>query len=273
MTLPNFAQHALYLATLGTALALTGCGGGAGALGGGAGAPSAPVADAAAYDDMMSYCGITAPTGMDATQDGWSSNYGVLQGAGTVYYGSTIISPAGSAHAWSTPLTMSVPFTNYKGVTGPVVSSGYAKPEWKMGVAIPTVLSPRSVGCVTETARVYTPPTIDLSPGYPTLPQPQSSLIWTSYWSSKVPVSQLQGTPVDGFELVSNFAPASGVVYFVIDKASFAAPQTLSICRLAPKATQWNCVQPSVADAGENWSVTTSSPAPGVYVLLSPTPQ
>lgn len=273
MTLPKFAQHAVYLATLGAALILTGCGGGAGGLGGGTDAPSAPATDAAAYDDMMSYCGITAPSGAEATQDGWSNNnMRVFQGAGTVYYGSSIISPAGSAHAWNTPITMSVPFTNYKGVSGPVVSSGYGKPEWKMGVAIPTVLSPRSVGCVTETARIYTPPTINLGQGYPSLPQPQPSLVWTSYWSSKVPVAQLQGSAVDGFELVSNFTPASGVVYFVIDKASFPSPQSLSICRLAPKGTQWNCVQPSVADTGDNWSVTTGSPAPGVYVLLSPTP-
>ncbi|HJV74744.1 MAG TPA: hypothetical protein VJ654_11020, partial [Noviherbaspirillum sp.] len=84
MTLPKFAQHAVYLATLGTALILSGCGGGAGGLGGGTDAPSAPVADAAAYDDMMSYCGITAPSGAEATQDGWSSNnMRVFQGDGT----------------------------------------------------------------------------------------------------------------------------------------------------------------------------------------------
>ena len=80
----------------------------------------------------------------------------------------------------------------------------------------------------------------------------------------------LAGRAMSGFEFVSNFAPASGDVFFNLDKTRTTAPSSWSVCYLAPKSVQWSCSQPAVADAGTYWQLSVQRPKVGVYVLTAP---
>lgn len=83
-------------------------------------------------------------------------------------------------------------------------------------------------------------------------------------------MAQLSGYQIDGFEFVSNFKPADGQVYFILDKQRYPAPQTFSICYLAPGASEWKCSQPELSDQGMTWHVRMRGLNPGVYVLNAP---
>jgi hypothetical protein len=132
------------------------------------------------------------------------------------------------------------------------------------------MMRPGSVGCITQTARIYTPPRYDLGLGLPQLTEQTPSLTWTSRWDKAVPVQRLPGYPVNGFEFVANFEPEDGRVFFQIPKARFNDPSSLAVCHLPAYAAQWACSQPLTADAGENWHMSSKGVKQGVYVLVSP---
>lgn len=263
----NIQTLAGNLVGLSMAIALTGCGGG-----GASSEPAAPSANAAMFKDLISYCGASQPTAEDASRDGWVSEFPSFNN-GSTYQSSSIVSASGSKSAWEDPIVMKVGVRDYRGVTGSFVPSGYGKPEWLMGASIPTVLDAQSVACVTQVARVKHP--VDPLAGIPNVPHPDLSptLNWQSFWSRMVPVEQLSGYHVDGFEFVSNFSPSDGQVYFIVDKSRFQSPQNLSICYLAPTATQWDCAQPTIADQGANWQIYKRGVKQGVYILNSTTLQ
>lgn len=251
----HYPQHATRLALLGLVVAMSGCGVGAGGLSGNRD-PVAPQVDASLYRDLLSYCRVSEPTGINATRDGWSTTMFSFDQYGTATTG--MVSVAGSTSAWDTPLALYVPLD----------SGGYGEPEWKMGVRFPTVLGKQSVACVRQATHTYTPPALNI-PGVAYVPALPVT-VWDSFWDRALPVSKLAGKAMDGFEFVSNFTPDGGDVFFNVGKSRVTAPSTLSVCYLAPKTVQWDCSQPGVADAGTTWQISVRSPKPGVYVLVSP---
>jgi hypothetical protein len=251
----NNMTHAIFLSLLGAVFSLSGCGAG---LETGGNDPAPAVADSGMYRDVMAYCRIAEPVGIDATRDGWTTYLLSSDQYWTVTTG--MVSAAGSSSQWETPLTLYVPLNNGAGA--------YGEPAWSMGVRMPTVLGKQSVACVRQASHTFTPPQLNI-PGVPN-PPPVFQTVWDSYSDRAIPVSTLPGRAVYGFEFVSNFAPLSGEVFFRTGKASVDAPSALSVCYLAPKSVQWSCAQPGVADAGKDWQLSVRTPKQGVYVLVAP---
>jgi hypothetical protein len=247
-------RHAALLSLLGAAFSLSGCGAG---LDTGGNDPAPAVVDSGMYRDVLAYCRIAEPVGIDATRDGWTTYLLNSDQYSTVTTG--MVSVAGSSSQWETPLTLYVPLNNG--------ASAYGEPAWSMGVRMPTVLGKQSVACVRQASHTFTPP----QPSIPGVPNPPLvfQTVWDSYWDRAIPVSTLPGRAVYGLEFVSNFAPTGGEVFFRVGKASVAAPSALSVCFLAPKSVQWSCAQPGVADAGKDWQLSVSGPKQGVYVLVA----
>ena len=219
--------------------------------------PEAPAVDVARFDELITYCGATQPTALDASRQGWV-------GGGSGEESNAIVSASGSLSDSQSRITMSINIRN-----GSSTSGGYGQPA--MGVAIPTLLAAKSVACVKRVGELVYPNYPAQILGYVIDPNLSSTptLVWKSYWDRAVPVDQLPGKHIDGFEFVGNFKPEDGAVYFTANKISFPSAQNLSICYLAPNVTQWNCSQPTIADQGANWQVFIKGLKQGVYILNS----
>ncbi|WP_426079011.1 hypothetical protein [Janthinobacterium sp. PSPC3-1] len=228
-------------------LALSACGGAAGG-----GKPASAPADASQYQAIAGYCGIKAPASAGAP-DGWSVTTTTLDRL--MYSASSIISAAGSSEAFDDGISLKINISDYRGGDGPQVGRGATRPEWVMGAVIPTAFAAQSVACVVHLSKlrnVYT-----------------TAQGWTTYWHGSLPMAQLPGHVIDGFEFVSNFAPKAGALFFVLDKVGFGNLQAPSLCYLAPQKTQWECAAASLVDAGANWEVRATGMRPGAYVLVS----
>lgn len=245
--------------TITAALALSACGGASSS------APDAPAPDAGLYAELIAYCGASQPTALDASRDGWVTNMG--QDA------SAIVSASGNSSEWQDPIVMKVNIQDLRGRSGNVILSGYGEPEWVMGVTIPTLLAAKSVACIKRVAKLTYPVSSSVGLGNIAGQVQGPTLSWQSYWNRAVPVDQLPGYRVDGFEFVSNFTPRDGQVYFTANKTSFPSAQNLSVCYLAPNTKQWDCSQPTISDQGKNWQVFVRGVKPGVYILNSSTLQ
>jgi hypothetical protein len=250
------------LKVFGISLLLAGCGGGAGGQD-----PASAAADASQYEAMMEYCQAPSPDLGGPARDGFTSGASIHSGE-LQFDSNSAVSLSGSTVQQPDPVMLTVGIHDYRGVTGNFVPSGYAKPEWIMGAAIPTVFAAKSVACVAQLAKIKSTAAYPF-PGLPT-PAPSIALSWTSYWQRAIPVDRLPGQPIDGVEFVSNFVPLDGQVFFTLNKAAFASPQGMSICYLAPSAAQWACAPASSADRGENWWVYQRGVRPGAYVLVAP---
>lgn len=243
--------------------ALAGCGG----AGGQEEQATQVSTDAAAYAATQDYCGSKEPTGAAAEPGGWEitspSHFG-----NPTYDVNAIVSPGGTTSS-AFPVRLQVNVEDYRGVTGSFVGSGYGEPEWKMGISFSPVLPARSAACVAGLAKL-TPPAP--SPfGLPGATTPVGyTLAWSSKWSARVPVDRVPGAVLDGFEFVSTFAPASAQVFFVVSKKRLPVAQGVSICYLAPAATNWDCAPASAADQGKDWGFSRRAAQPGVYVLAAP---
>lgn len=254
--------------------ALSACGGGS--LSNAPGQSSTPAAkvDESMFARVSSYCTTdTLKPGDPAHQDGWVASP-VAHGMPDQYTISAIASANGHAFTLNQPITMHVSHSDYRGVKSTLIPSGYGKPEWVMGVSLPTLLAPHAAACVTQVARINYPTDPFANTPFAALGKPVDTtpvLYWRSFWDKAVPVAQLSGYPVDGFEFVSDFQPSDGQVYFVLDKARFTSPQTMSICFLAAGTKAWDCRQPTLADQGANWQLFQRGLQQGVYVLTSPT--
>lgn len=246
-------KRATLLALLGVALSVAGCGAGAGG-----GDPEPAPVDSGMYRDLLSYCRVSEPAGIDATRDGWSTYLLNFDQYGTVTTG--MVSVAGSSSQWEMPLTLYVPLN--------AGASAYGEPEWTMGVRIPTVLGKQSVACVRQASHTFTPQALNI-PGSPK-PTVMFQTVWDSYWDRAIPISTLPGRAVFGFEFVSNFTPTGGDVFFHVGKKGVTAPSAMSVCYLVPRSAQWSCAQPGVADAGKDWQISVRAPKQGVYVLVAP---
>lgn len=238
-----------FLAIASIAALLSGCGAGADSQ-------SVPAADAAAYADTLAYCGSQEPTGAEAQPGGLSITNPWHSGA-PMYDVGAVVSPAGAAA--SVPMHLRIDIHDYRPISGSFILPGYAEPEWKMGVAFSPVLPPKSAACVASLAKLT-----------PVGNTGRYTMAWSSKWSASVPVGDLPGKALDGFEFVGNFTPADAAVYFVVSKTWVASSQGLSICYRAPAGTSWDCAGANVADSGANWSLSRPGAKPGVYVVTVP---
>jgi len=220
----------------------------------------APPADMAAYTETMAFCEATEPTGQAAQQGGWSltspSKYG-----NPSYDASALVSPRGAELTFT--VHMKVAVHDYRGVSGSFIPSAYLEPEWGMGVLLDGRV-PAGAACVRSLAKLTPPLNI---PGLPTYGY---TLGWKSKWSPAVPVANVPGAVIDGFEFVSSFAPPDARAVFILSKTRLASTQGTAICYLAPGAANWDCKTPSVTDLGKDWGLARQGAQAGVYVLAAP---
>lgn len=180
------------------------------------------------------------------------------------YDASALVSPRGAELTFA--LHMKVNVHDYRGANGGFVPPGYAEPEWKMGVQLQTRL-PAGAACVRSLAKVAAP--LNLPGGF-NLPNNGYTLSWKSKWSAAVPVVNVPGAVLDGFEFVSSFTPPDAQSYFVVSKTYLPSAAGASICFLAPTATNWDCRAASVTDMGKDWGLARQGAQAGVFVLAAP---
>lgn len=220
----------------------------------------APPADLAAYTETMAFCEASEPTGSTAQYGGWSltspSRYG-----NPTYDASALVSPRGADLSFT--LHMKVGVHDYRDVSGSFIPSAYFEPEWGMGVQLEGRL-PAGAACVRSLAKLVPPLNI---PGFPSYGY---TLNWRSKWSSAVPVANVPGAVIDGFEFVSSFAAPTAQSFFILSKTRLASTQGASICYLAPLGTSWDCKTSSVTDLGKDWGLARQGAQAGVYVLAVP---
>ena len=230
--------------------------------GGGAESDTPAAADAAAYADTLSYCGSREPTGTAAAA-GSLEITSPSRSSAPFYDVNAVVSPGG-VESSPVPVRLAVDTNDYRGVTGSFFASGYADPASEMGAAFAAALPARAAACVVSLAKL-TPvaATSAAAPGGYTL-------AWKSKWESTVPLAGLSGSIVDGFELVSDFTPSGGTVFFYLLKLRLASSQGLSICYRAPAGGSWDCAPATVTDAGTNWGAARAGAKPGVYVVTAP---
>jgi len=236
---------------------LSGCGAGAAD-----GAEDRPPVDTGLYQQMASYCQATPPGPGEPVRDGWVMSSGYTGNGSSTFESNAIVSANGSSAEGLGPVTLKVGIHDYRGLASgaQIVPSGYANPNWVMGAALSGTMRAKSVACVVQLAKI----------------RPSSTgmgLYWRSFWNEAVPMAQLSGYQIDGFEFVGNFTPADGQAWFALDKQRYPAPQTLSVCYLAPGAGAWKCSQPELSDQGATWQLRVRGLAPGVYVLNASTPR
>lgn len=244
---PNLSHLAI---TIGLAM-LAGCGAGE--------EEDAPPADMAAYTETMAFCGVAEPGGQAAQPGGLShtspSSYG-----NPAYDASAVVSPRGADLTYTQHMKVAV--HDYRGVSGTIIPSGYLEPETGMGVLLDGRM-PAGAACVRSLAKLAWPPAIPGVPSY------GYTLDWKSKWSAAVPVTNVPGAVVDGFEFVSSFTPPDARTFFILSKTRLASTQGAAICYLAPLGTSWDCKTASVTDLGKDWGLMRQGARAGVYVLAA----
>ena len=240
------------------AVLLAGCGGGT------VDEVRLPAADSTSMLPLVEYCGARAPTSADAATNGWSQER-PMHASYPIYDSNAVVSAGGNTETSLGPLNMTVALNDYRGVEGSVVRSGASDAAVVMGAQLSPALGRNSVACVSQVSRLRAGTAVWLPGGGPAYSQPQLS--WSSYWQAALPMAQLGGYHVDGFEFVSNFTPAGGAVVFSVPKSRYPTVPALSLCYLAPKAGNWDCSVPTVTDAGSTWRLTQNGLKQGVYLL------
>lgn len=96
-----------------------------------------------------------------------------------------------------------------------------------------------------------------------------STAQWASRDGTPLPLAGMPWHAVDAFELVANFAPRQGQVFFNEYKTDVADQVNVQICRLSAPSTTWDCQKPTVSDQGQSWQFALQLATPGTYVLVS----
>jgi hypothetical protein len=241
----------LSIAGLLSALLLGACGG----TGGSDGEARGPAAEASLFVPMAEYCGIKSPETSSVAGEGWDTAPTPMNAYR--YMANSLRSLAGSSQALDGGQALSIEINDYRGIAANSLPTwaGASDTAWVMGARIPTVLAPRSIAC-----------TVHLSKLRNNYTQPAG---WSTYWHASLPMAQLPGHLIDGFEFVSNFTPADSAIYFVLDKERYGNLQAPSLCYLAPHKTQWECAAASLVDAGKRWQVHAAGLRAGAYALVS----
>lgn len=214
-----------------------------------------PALDAGATAAIAEYCDVPQPGPATSPAGEWSqrSLYQVVKN-GMSFMATAVTSSSGAWDDWGHPVWMTVDaFDNRDRTTPHAVSDNE---ERKMGVSFPISMPVGALACLGQVAKV-------------TSSGQQARLSWSSFWNQPLPMATLPGKAVDGFEFLSNFAPASGEVLFRASKDRFASTQGLSICHLAPHQQQWNCSLPNSQERGDLWQLTQAGPRTGVYMLIA----
>ena len=255
-----------------TALALvvtlTGCGGG------GSDANVAPKPASAemvaSFNSIAQSCGeeTRLPT---ATPSAGHTNrllYSMLRGRDSQDV-SNIFTTGGSEAVNDIMSVLKVGVRDWRGITtGAYVDVGSALPGAGMGIQMRPTMASASIACVKSVSWLKSPP---YSPLTPTLnsPIPERTLFWTSREQATLPIGTLGSYPVDGFELVGNFIPASGVAFFSVTKGDVADPSAIQICVLPNQGGTWSCSLPKISDDTNRWTFSVGGARPGVYMLTS----
>ena len=224
----------------------------------------------ASFNSIAGYCGVEARLPAANTSAGYEelSTYTIPRD-GSWQDASAIYSAGGSEPVNNNVANLRVSVNDWRGITtGVYVDIGYSSPSTGMGVQLLPALPSGAIACVKSVSwlqRVATAPT---SPA--TINQlPERTLIWSSYDKATLPISTLGAYPVDGFELVGNFSPASGVAYFSVSKGTVADATAIQICILPNTVSTWNCIVPNISDQTDHWVFSVGSAQPGTYMLTS----
>ncbi|MEW6022510.1 MAG: hypothetical protein AB1807_10255 [Pseudomonadota bacterium] len=267
----RFPHILLTCFTLPLALGLAGCGAGADD------GEQEPPALLAGVDsgDIVDYCQVdmSRPGGGSGAGNGWVTATELLSNG--LNQAATLVSHDGNRSVWDQPVALAVPAFDYRHASAQLAVAPGGAASQSMGASFVSLMPQGAVACVTQLTRIrYTPPpNFNGIPGWsgadPTLPVQLYSLAWTGYWRPDLGLGQLPGTPIDGFELVANFAPREGRAFFKLDKSRFASVQDAVVCHQAPASAAWDCAAPVVTDLGGAWQLVRANLQPGAYVLVA----
>lgn len=237
---------------------LAACGGGAGGADE-ARSPAASPEMARSFNEVAAYCGVSSrlPDAGDAGLDTFLS-------ARVERYGMQSAQAAAAPAGW-TPFdasdrqSLAVELHDLRSASGRYIGKGgLAYAGIRMGVAFPSLFPAGGIACVAPVSWLK-----------PTADPVDKTLVWESRARAPLPVDTLGATPLDGFELVGNFAVAPGQVFFVALKTMVADAGAVRVCHLPAGAAAWTCAAPEVQDRFDRWSFAVPGAAAGTWMLAS----
>jgi hypothetical protein len=260
------------LTALALALALTGCGGGGGNT---TDTPKpASTEMVASFNRIAEYCGEETRLLIANAPAGYTNRllYRIQRGA-ELQEVSNIFSVSGNDASNDLVNELKVGVNDRRGTTtGVLVGTGSATVSAGMGVQMRPTLPSGAIACVKSVSWLDAQPTLPVVPGAAS-PTPVRTLVWSSRGRVALPISTLGAYPVDGFELVGNFTPASGVAFFSVSKSQVADPSAIQICVLSNQGSTWNCGLPKISDDTNRWTFSVGAAQSGVYLLTSSHPE
>lgn len=171
-------------------------------------------------------------------------------------------------------LVLNTSVRDHRGFTeGSNIGSAVADGRFGQGAVIPDLFADKSVACVKSVSQMH----LLTNSSYGSLDSlPSARLVWQSFAAPIVPVEQLPGHAIDGFEMVANFQAAAGLVYFSLPTGTIADANAASICHMPQSGTYagaWNCQAPTIVpfDGGVQFELPAARP--GVYMLVSSHPE
>lgn len=268
---------ALAIAAAAISSALFGCGGGAadGSLMG-----AAPVQMYQSFNDIATYCGLDEqlPAAKDA---GLTAGFGMTMAArGGLDSATSVVSAPGG---WDpigdvVSTTMRILFRDFRTDTPTAawIDVGYDDGTRSMGAQIGLNVPAGGIACVAPVAWLLPAGTRDTGMVNPSTRQAYIETLRTLTWASRdrtpLPVQTLPGYAVNGFEVIANYTPTAGRVYFSTAKTQVADQSVVRVCQLRDGASSWTCSVPDVSDNGTTWLFGVSGIAAGTYMLVSTHP-
>ena len=253
-------RPAWHAAALAAALLAAGCGGG-GAEGEDEADPQpASPAMVASFNTLAPYCGVDAvlPTSsMDVTLD--TSLQRTVLRSGVAQQATAAYALNGFRLFDDEPSSLRIDIDDRRGLgTGRYVDRGSYDAGTGMGVLLFPSMPGGGLTCVRGASWL--------------MPVPGSDGLKTLRWSSRsldtLPMANLPGAPIDGFEWLANYAvPSNSAAWFILRKTAVDAA-VVQVCRRTGEATDWRCTRPLVTPRGEDWVFTNEAPEPGVYLLV-----
>ena len=278
----NSSKNPTSLVFTSLALALTGCGGG----GSGTDSNSSMPASAdmiASFNSIAEYCGeeTRLPAADAAPGINNRLSYTMRRGSESQDV-SDIYSVKGSDAFNDVKFELKVGVDDWRGVTtlpaasGPEsivrVSRGIGAVGEGMGIQLLPSLPSGGIACVKAVSWFKAVPSFLVVPNSYAEQFPARTLFWASRDRVTLPISTLGSYPVDGFELVGNFNPASGTAFFTVPKSFVFDTSAIQICNLPNGADAWNCGLPTIRDNTDTWTFSIGAAQPGIYMLTSSHP-
>lgn len=272
---PDFKTISTGIICLSLSFFLSACGGGDPDVDDGF---AVPVTDAALGQSILDYCQLD-PLEPAEFDGGTGYSYSPItlwrhkSNAGTTHDEMSAVRAHGlNNYPVMDVMTLRTSVSDHRGFTEePNVGIGLVDARFSQGVAIPDLFADKAVACVKSVSQkqpVFTFPA-ELTALLNT------RLVWQSFAAPTVPVAQLPGYALDGFELVANFQATFGLVYFSLPVGSVGIANAISVCHMpqggAPSGA-WNCKVPTVVPFEGGVKFQIESASPGVYMLVSTQP-